>query len=87
MAHAVRLVEPALPRVERRVLAELAVKVASRSPCERLGVLLERMVASDHLLAPLRRRVAAMRSMLSLVPGARRTGPVNTRWGVVENDR
>lgn len=86
-AHALRLVEPALPRVEQRVLVELAVKVASRSTCQRLGVLLERMGASGRLLAPIRRRIAASRSMLSLVPGVRRTGPFNTRWGVVENDR
>lgn len=86
-AHALRLVEPALRRVEQRKLAELAVGVASRSTCQRLGVLLERAGASGRLLASLRRRIAASRSMLSLLPGARRIGPFNKRWGVVENDR
>lgn len=86
-AHALRLVEPALPRAEHRKLAELAVEVGSSSTCQRLGVLLERAGASGRLLGLLLRRAAESRSMLSLVAGERRTGPFNKRWGVVENDR
>jgi predicted transcriptional regulator of viral defense system len=84
---ALQLVEPALERVDRRRLIAHAARGSHPSTCQRLGVLLERMGASPRQLAPLARRVRETHSLLSMLPDASRTGPVNPRWRVVENDR
>jgi predicted transcriptional regulator of viral defense system len=83
---ALQLVEPALDRVDRRRLVSYATRGSSPSTCQRLGVLLERRGASTRSLAPLARRIRETASLLSMLPDAPRTGPVNSRWRVVEND-
>lgn len=84
---ALALVEPALAQTDLGKLARRAAMVASSSTCQRLGVLLERAGIDPSKLTALRRRALATRSLTSMVPGAPRRGPVNTRWRVVENDR
>jgi predicted transcriptional regulator of viral defense system len=84
---ALSMVGPALDRVDRGQLVAYAARGSSPSTCQRLGVLLERRAAPARLLAPLRRRVRETSSLLSMLPDAPRTGPVNARWRVVENDR
>ena len=84
---ALALVEPALGDVDLGRLVRRASAVAGSATCQRLGVLLERMGVSPSNLAALRRRAMATKSLTSMVPGTARTGPVNTRWRVVENDR
>jgi predicted transcriptional regulator of viral defense system len=81
-----QLVEPALHRVDRRRLVTYAARASRPSTCQRLGVLLERRGASARSLAPLSRRIRETASLLSMLPDAPRTGPVNPRWRVVEND-
>ena len=76
-----------LPQVSAPQLVELAARGSRTSTCQRLGVLLERAGVSPRKLQPLRRRVRATKSSLSLVPGAPRTGAFNAVWRVVENDR
>jgi predicted transcriptional regulator of viral defense system len=84
---ALQLVEPALDRVDREQLVTYAARGSHPSTCQRLGVLLERCGAAPRLLAPLMRRVRETASLLSMIPDAPRTGKVNTKWRVVENDQ
>jgi predicted transcriptional regulator of viral defense system len=83
---ALQLVEPALRRVDHRRLVAYAARGSPPSTCQRLGVLLERCGATPRLLAPLRRRVRETASLLSMLPDAPRTGKVNMKWRVVENE-
>ena len=83
---ALQLVGAALDRVDRRRLVIYAARGSHPSTCQRLGVLLERRGASARSLAPLARRIRETASLLSMLPDAPRTGPVNPRWRVVEND-
>lgn len=83
---AVELFQRALPRVDARRVAEYASKVARTSTCQRAGLLLEREGIAGAALRPLRARTRGTRSLISLQPGPR-TGRVNLRWNVVENDR
>lgn len=83
---ALQMVDPALDRVDHEQLVAYAARGSQPSTCQRLGVLLERRGATARSLAPLARRIRETASLLSMVPDARRTGPVNPRWRVVEND-
>lgn len=80
------LFQAGLGRVDLRKLVEHAVRGSRASTCRRLGVILERARVPDRALGPLRRRLEGSRSLLSMIPGGR-TGAVNKRWNVVENDR
>jgi predicted transcriptional regulator of viral defense system len=82
---AVDLFKRALPRADARRVAEYAGKVARTSTCQRVGLLLERGGGTASALRPLRARTRGTRSLISLQPGPR-TGRVNLRWNVVEND-
>jgi predicted transcriptional regulator of viral defense system len=82
---ALQLVGPALDRVDRRRLVIYAARGSQPCTCQRLGVLLERRGAAARSLAPLARRIRETGSLLSMLPDAPRTGPVNPRWRVVEN--
>jgi predicted transcriptional regulator of viral defense system len=73
-------------RADPRKVVEFAVRGSRASTCRRLGVILERARIPERALGPLRRRLEGSRSLLSMIPGGR-TGPVNKRWNVVENDR
>jgi predicted transcriptional regulator of viral defense system len=84
---ALQLVEPALDRVDRRRLVNYAARGSHPSTCQRLGLLLERRGASARSLAPLTRRIRETASLLSMLPDAPRTGKVNTKWRLVENDQ
>ena len=83
---ALQMVTPALDRVDHKQLVAYAARGSHPSTCQRLGVLLERGGATAHALAPLARRIRETASLLSMLPDAPRTGPVNPRWRVVEND-
>jgi predicted transcriptional regulator of viral defense system len=76
-----------LRKMNDRRLVEYAVRGSRPSTCQRLGVLLEREGVSSRRLTKLRARALQTNSLLSLSPSAQRTGPVNRRWGVVENDQ
>jgi hypothetical protein len=83
---ALQVVGAALDRVDRRRLVIYAARGSHPSTCQRLGVLRARRGASARSLAPLARRIRETASLLSMLPDAPRTGPVNPRWRVVEND-
>jgi predicted transcriptional regulator of viral defense system len=87
MRVALYMVGSALDRVDRGQLIAYAARGSHPSTCQRLAVLFERRGAPARLLAPLTRRVRETSSLLSMLPDAPRTGPVNARWRVVENDR
>lgn len=87
MREALRLVEPTLGKIDRRRLVAYAARGSRSSTCQRLGVLLERRGSNPRALAPLTRCAERTTSLLSMVPDAPRTGPVNPTWWVVENDR
>lgn len=84
---ALQLVEQALDRVDRTRLVAYAVRGSHSSTCQRIGVLLERRGAPTRALAPLARRIRETSSLLSMLPDEPRTGKVNAKWRVVENDR
>jgi predicted transcriptional regulator of viral defense system len=81
------LFQEGLPRADQRRLVAYASLGSRNSTCQRLGVLLERAGAAPRSLTPLRERARGSRSLLSMLPGTPRTGPVNKRWNVVENDQ
>jgi predicted transcriptional regulator of viral defense system len=83
---ALELVWHALSRVDSLRLVDYAAKGARSSTCQRLGLLLERAGISIALLRPLKMRAQTSSSVLSLLPGARRTGRVHPVWHVVENE-
>ena len=86
-SEALRTVKALLARADRAKLIDYAARGARNSACQRLGVLLERAGSTPRRLAELHRRVLKTKSMLSMDPSARRKGPFNRRWSVVENDR
>ena len=82
---AVDLFRRGLLRADASRVASYAAKVARTSTCQRIGLLLERAGAPAAALRNLLARTRGSRSLISLQPGPR-TGRVNTRWNVVEND-
>lgn len=82
---AVDLFRRGLPRADARRLAAYAGKVTRTSTCQRIGLLLERSGTPVAAFRPLLARTRGTRSLISLQPGPR-TGRVNLRWNVVEND-
>jgi predicted transcriptional regulator of viral defense system len=86
LRRAVELFKGSLLRVDTRRLAEFAARSSRTSTCQRVGALLERAGASRSALRALEKRTRGTRSLIAMQPG-RRTGGVNPRWNVVENDR
>jgi predicted transcriptional regulator of viral defense system len=86
LRHGIGLFQAGLPRADRRRLIAYASRGSRSGTCQRLGVLLERIGTPARWLSPLRRRTHETRSLLSMLPDAPRSGLVNDRWGVVEND-
>ena len=82
---ALQLFQRGLPRVRAARVAEYASRIARTSTCQRIGLLLDRAGAPPPVLRRLSKRTGGTRSLISLQPG-RRTGRVNTRWNIVEND-
>lgn len=82
---AIELFERALSKVQMGRVASLGAQVAGTSTCQRMGLLLERAGASSAALRPLTARARGTKSLISMRPGPR-TGRVNVRWSVVEND-
>lgn len=87
LRRALELLVDVAPRLQRSRLIRYAAQGSSTATCQRLAVLLERQGLTPRQLAPLRRRVRESRSLLSMLPAARRTGRLNASWRVVENDR
>lgn len=87
LGDSVALIASALERTDLARIVAYAVRGSRSSTCQRLGVLLERQRRKGLDLEPLLERARERKSLLSMLPGAPRTGPVNKRWNVVENDR
>ncbi len=73
-----------LPKVDAKKLQQYAARHATPRACQRLGVLLERAGIAGS--SALHKKAGQTRSVLSMLPGEPRTGGLNTRWRVVEND-
>jgi predicted transcriptional regulator of viral defense system len=86
-SEALALMKRTLQKLDRAKLVAHAVRGARNSTCQRLGVLLERAGMAPRRLTELHRRVTKTKSLLSMNPGAPRTGTFNRRWSVIENDR
>jgi predicted transcriptional regulator of viral defense system len=80
------LVQHGLARAATETIVEYAIRGSRSSTFQRLGLLLERSGTPPRRLARLHRKAHETRSLLSMLPGAPRTGPVNKRWNIVEND-
>lgn len=87
MTRALEVVRKHLRRMDRKRLLRYAIAGSRPSTCQRLGVLLQGAGMSERALTPLHARAKKTRSLLSMNPAAPRTGRVNRRWNVVENDR
>ena len=86
LQQAVTLVRNSLPKVDSSKLVRYALELSSSSTCQRLGLLLERSEAAEHLWRPLMKKIQASASLPSLLTNRARTGGVNARWRIVEND-
>lgn len=76
-----------LRRMDWKRLLRYAIAGSRPNTCQRLGVLLQRAGMSERALARLHARAKETGALLSMDPQAPRTGRVNRRWNVVENDR
>jgi predicted transcriptional regulator of viral defense system len=74
-------------RVKPAALVRCALRYGDVGAARRIGCVLERLGLTDNQLAPLRRALRPTRASIALVPTRPKRGRVNTRWGVVENDR
>jgi predicted transcriptional regulator of viral defense system len=74
-----------LHQVEASKIVEYAARGSRPATCQRLGVLLERAHVPQSVLSTLKTRMEGPRPLTSLIPGPR-TGHVNPRWNVLEND-
>jgi predicted transcriptional regulator of viral defense system len=86
IARSLDLLTTQLPKVSVPRLIEHAAKGSTPNTCQRLGVLLERERVSQRRIDPLEMKARQTRSLLSMNPDAKRVGPTNRRWNVVEND-
>jgi predicted transcriptional regulator of viral defense system len=84
---AIRMAKGVLSRLDHKKVLGYAVRGGRSSTCQRLGVLLERAGMTPRRTASLRSRAIETKSVLSLVAGEPRTGQLNRRWSVIENDR
>jgi predicted transcriptional regulator of viral defense system len=74
-------------RVSAADLVRCALRYGDKGTLRRLGLLLDREGVSPALLKRLERAVGPTRSSIPWIPRIPKRGPVNRRWGVVENDR
>jgi predicted transcriptional regulator of viral defense system len=74
-------------RVKPAALVRCALRYGDVGTVRRIGCILERLGLTASQLAPLRRALRPTRASIALVPTRPKRGRVNTRWGVVENDR
>jgi predicted transcriptional regulator of viral defense system len=86
LTRSVTLVEKHLDRLDTKKLLAYAATGSRASTCQRLGVLLERRGQSPRALRAVRAKTRGTRAILSLYPDEPRTGRLNPRWNVVEND-
>lgn len=86
IGRALELARRHLRRMDHKRLLRYAVIGSRANTCQRLGVLLERQGLSARALAPLRKRARETGALLSMNPSLPRTGRINGRWGLVEND-
>lgn len=74
-------------RVSADELVRCMLRYGDTGAIRRLGVLLEREGVEDALLQKLERAVKPTSSPIPWLPRAAKRGPINQRWGVVENDK
>jgi predicted transcriptional regulator of viral defense system len=86
MSHALALLKHILDEVDAQELVAYAIRGSRPATCQRLGVLLERHDVPKKIVAPLFRHAGSRKSLLSMNPGVPRTGHLNSRWNVIEND-
>ena len=74
-------------RVKASELADVTLEFGDMGAIRRMGQLLEREGVAPALLRKLERALTPSTSQIPWVPRQPKRGPVNRRWGVVENDR
>ena len=74
-------------RVSAAELVRCTLRYGDKGTRRRMGVLLERVGVNPALLRKLRRGLPPTSSPIPWLPRAPKRGPINQRWGVVENDR
>jgi predicted transcriptional regulator of viral defense system len=74
-------------RVTAAELVRCTLRYGDTGTIRRMGVLLEREGVGSLLLRKLARALTPTTSPIPWLPRASKRGPVNRRWGVVENDR
>jgi len=86
MRRALELFSTGVARADLNTLIAHAVRGSRHSTCQRVGVLLERRGVRHGRLTRLERKVHERKTLLSMIPRARRSGRISKRWNVVEND-
>jgi predicted transcriptional regulator of viral defense system len=86
VARALELLKSQRHRLDLHRLLAHAIAGSKPSTCQRVGMLLERARLPPRPLAKLRARAMETSSLLSMNPDEARSGHVNHRWNVVEND-
>ena len=74
-------------RVSAAELVTCTLRYGDTGTIRRMGALLEREGVKVKLLRKLERALRPTSSMIPWLPRAAKRGPINQRWGVVENDR
>jgi predicted transcriptional regulator of viral defense system len=74
-------------RVTAAELVKLTVQYGDMGTIRRMGLVLEREDVSETLLGKLEKELRPSTSSIPWIPRRPKLGPVNSRWGVTENDR
>lgn len=67
-------------------LVDASVRFGNQGTLRRIGAVLEREGAPDHLVQRLARRLNPTSAFIPLVPGREKRGTTSKRWGIVFND-
>lgn len=66
-------------------LAEIAIQYGNQSTLRRIGYLLDSMNTAQSILNEMKELLSNNNSIIPYVPGRNTKGPVNRKWGIIEN--
>lgn len=69
-----------------RDLAEVCLRYGNQATARRIGFLLQTSGVSPRILRPLRENLRSSKSLVTLMPGRPRRGPIDRDWGVIINE-
>jgi hypothetical protein len=72
--------------VDTQGLARVTIAFENQETIRRIGGLLERESATEEILSEIQSGLNISKSVIAAVPGIPRRGPLNKRWGVIDNE-